>query len=264
MTPLTQVGDTGAALAAYEAFAPFYDRYTADHGHDDWMSDVEAILRRHGLSGKRLLDVACGTGKSFVPMLERGYTVTACDASPAMVERARAKLGDCGEARVADMRSLPWSAEFDAITCVDDGMNYLLALSDVVAALGSMREALVPGGLLVFDVNTLGSYRGAFAEESSFDADGLTFRWRGLADPDLGPGELVTAFTDVMAADGSMLVSARHLQRHHSIDELRLACAEAGLERVRFWGEVPGSGLVPGASEEESSKILCLAARPLR
>ena len=261
MTPLTQVGG-GDALAAYEAFAPFYDRYTSDHGHDEWMADVDAILQRHGLPGKRLLDVACGTGKSFVPLMRRGYGITACDASPAMAERARAKLGDRGEVRVADMRSLPWRRSFDVVTCVDDGINYLLTLGDVVAALRSIREALVPGGLLVFDVNALGSYRGAFAEESTFEADGLTFRWRGESSPSMPAGELVTAFTEVVAPDGSALVSARHVQRHYTTDQLRLACAEAALEGVRFWGELPGRGLVPGADERVSSKMLCLAVRP--
>src|SRR3954462_3205180 len=93
----------GAALAAYEAFAPFYDGYTADHGHDAWMADIEEMIRRHDPPGNRLLDVACGTGKSFMPMLQRGYAVTACDLSPAMADRARARLGRHGEVRVADM-----------------------------------------------------------------------------------------------------------------------------------------------------------------
>ncbi|MEA2368945.1 MAG: hypothetical protein QOH38_1663 [Thermoleophilaceae bacterium] len=249
------------ALAAYETFAPFYDRYTSDHGHDEWMADVHAILRRHGLRGRRLLDVACGTGKSFVPLLRRGYRVTACDASPAMVERARLKLGDRGEVHVADMRSLPWRASFDVATCVDDGINYLLSLGDVLAALRSIREALVPGGLLAFDVNALGSYRGSFTEESTFEADGLTFRWRGEGSPSMPAGELVAAFTEVVGVDGSTVVSARHVQRHYTTEQLALACAEAGLEDVRFWGEVPGCGLVPGADELISSKMLCLAAR---
>jgi SAM-dependent methyltransferase len=261
VTPLTQL-DGSDALAAYETFAPFYDRYTCDHGHDEWMTDVDAILRRHGLPGRRLLDVACGTGKSFLPLLCRGYRVTACDASPAMAERARQKLGDRGEVRVADMRALPWRAAFDVATCVDDGINYLLSLGDVVAALRSIREALVPGGVLVFDVNALGSYRGAFAEESTFEADGLTFRWRGESSPTMPAGEMVAAFTEVVGPDGSTVVSARHVQRHYTIDQLRLACAEAGLDGVRFWGEIPGRGLVPGADEAVSSKILCLAARP--
>ena len=55
-------------------------------------------LERHRLQGRRLLDVACGTGKSFIPMLERGWEVTACDISAAMVEVARGKVGDAGAA----------------------------------------------------------------------------------------------------------------------------------------------------------------------
>jgi ubiquinone/menaquinone biosynthesis C-methylase UbiE len=74
VTPLTQIQD-GDALATYEAFAPFYDLYTSDHGHDEWMADIDSILRRQGLVGQRLLDVACGTGRSLIPMLRRGYAV---------------------------------------------------------------------------------------------------------------------------------------------------------------------------------------------
>ena len=42
---------------------------------------------RHGFAGKRLLDLACGTGNSFVPFMGRGFRVTGCDASPAMLAR---------------------------------------------------------------------------------------------------------------------------------------------------------------------------------
>ena len=260
MTPLIQAGDEDA-LATYEAFAPFYDRYTSDHGHDAWMADLERILRTHGLRGKRVLDVACGTGRSLMPLVRRGYRVTGCDRSPAMVERARANLGRDARVVVADMRDLPWRERFDAATCVDDAVNYLLSLGDVVAALGSIRDALVPRGLFVFDVNAIGAYRGAFADEIAFEAGGTSFRWRGESSADMEPGALVSAVTEVLDDDGSPLVSARHVQRHYSISQLRLACGEAGLECVRFWGEVPGRGLVEDADEEQASKIVCLARR---
>ena len=261
MSPRTQAPG-GSALAAYEAFAPFYDLYTADHGHDGWMGDVDAILREHGAPGNRLIDVACGTGKSFVPMLARGWMVTACDISPAMAARARAKLGGRGEVRVADMRNLPWRRSFDAATCVDDSINYLLSLGEVVAAMRSIREALVPGGLVAFDVNSLGTYRGPFADELTFEAEGTTFRWRGEGSRFMPPGELVTALTEALGPDGSPTTSARHVQRHYSIDQLRLACAEAGLRCLDFWGQVPDGGLVRDPDEELSTKILCLATRP--
>jgi SAM-dependent methyltransferase len=252
----------GAALAAYEAFAPFYDRYTADHGHDDWMADVEAIIRRHDPPGNRLLDVACGTGKSFMPMLRRGYAVTACDLSPAMVDRARRRLGQRGEVRVADMRALPWRGAFDVATCIDDSINYLLSLAEVVAAMRSIREALIPRGLVVFDVNSLGAYRRAFADEITFETNGTAFRWRGEGSRFMPSGELVSAATEVLGPDGAVTASARHVQRHYSVEQLRLAADEAGLECLGFWGEMPGTGLVPDPDEEACSKVVCLAVRP--
>jgi hypothetical protein len=178
-----------------------------------------------------------------------------------MVERARSNLGPDVDIRVADMRSLPWQSCFDAATCVDDSINYLLSLADVVAAMRSIREALVPGGLVAFDVNSLGAYRGAFAEEITFEADGSTFRWRGESTPYMPAGELASAVTEVVAPDGSAVVSARHVQRHYSIDDLRLACGEAGLRCVGVWGELPDRGLVADADEELSSKTVCLAVR---
>ena len=260
VAPLTAIC-ASEAFATYEAFAPFYDRFTADHGHEDWMADVEALALDHGLRGRRLLDVACGTGNSFMPMLRRGYEVTACDLSPAMVARARRKLAGGGEVVVADMRSLPWRGRFDLATCVDDAINYLLSVADVVAALRSMRQALVPGGLLVFDVNSLATYRTGFAGELTLDCDGTSFRWVGEATELMPPGAMAAATIEVVEPHNEPIPIGRHVQRHYSIDEIRLACEEAGLESLEFRGLVPGGGLVPDPDEEIHTKIVCVAVR---
>ena len=51
---------------------------------------------KHGLPGNRVLDAGCGTGKSFLPLLERGFEVTACDQSEAMLDVAASKAGRHG------------------------------------------------------------------------------------------------------------------------------------------------------------------------
>src|SRR3712207_4689181 len=107
-----------SALGTYETFAPFYDAFTRDYPYDGWLGDLEGWARECGLTGRRLLDVACGTGNSFMPLLARGYEVTACDLSPSMAARAKAKAGDRAQVTVADMRALPWRARFDLVTCV--------------------------------------------------------------------------------------------------------------------------------------------------
>src|SRR6266542_6880644 len=94
------------ARAAYDRFAPHYDAFTAHHDYDTWTTTLEDLARSCGLRGRRLLDVACGTGKSFLPYLDRGYEVCACDISPAMLERAAEQAGDRARLEVCDMRDL--------------------------------------------------------------------------------------------------------------------------------------------------------------
>ncbi len=41
------------ALLAYEQLAAVYDRFTDSYDHDGWVRRLEALARRHGLSGRR-------------------------------------------------------------------------------------------------------------------------------------------------------------------------------------------------------------------
>src|SRR3954451_24769151 len=95
------------ARLTYDAFAPDYDAFTAHHDYAAWTADIERLALGCGLSGHRLLDVACGTGKSFLPMLDRGYDGTAGDLSPAMAKLAAAKARDRARVEVHDLRALP-------------------------------------------------------------------------------------------------------------------------------------------------------------
>ena len=113
------------AAEAYKGLAPFYDELTREHDYDAWTLHLEQRARRFGVRGKRLLDAACGTGKSFLPLLERGYRVTGCDMSPEMLDLARAKAPEA-ELFLADVRALGRVGEFDLITCLDDIVNYLI------------------------------------------------------------------------------------------------------------------------------------------
>ena len=257
----TDVTQTGDVASAYDAFAPFYDAFTADYNHDSWMADVERWALESGLTGRRVLDVACGTGASFVPMLRRGYDVTACDISPAMVTRAREKIRPGGEVVVADMRRLPWRSRFDLVTCVDDSMNYLLSPAEVRAALTSIRDALRPGGMVVFDTNSLATYRTAFARRFTVEAGPNRFRWRGEGSEFMPPGEIASVSIELVTEHGPVPIG-RHVQRHHPIRTLEEACDEAGLDCLGFRGELPEGGQTTEPDEETNTKIVCLAARP--
>src|SRR3954471_19522982 len=166
----TQLQDP--TCAAYELLAPFYDRYTRRYGHERWLANLEAIAIDHGLRGSRLLDVGCGTGKSFLPLLARGYEVTGCDLSPAMVERARAAAVGKAELLVAAARDLPVLGRFDLVTSLDDALNYVLSDEELGMAFAGVARNLRPGGLFMFDLTTIAAYRKYFAlDMASEDGD---------------------------------------------------------------------------------------------
>jgi SAM-dependent methyltransferase len=250
------------ATRAYAVLAPAYDLLTAEYAYGPWLSAIERRAREHGLAGDRVLDVGCGTGKSFLPLLERGFRVTACDISPEMVALAQQKAGARADVHVADMRRLPVFGEFDLITCIDDAINHLLTPGEVADALSGMYDNLAPGGILVFDVNTLAAYRQV--PDVVVEDDDLLLRWRGelaeLADPG-GEAEVVI---DVFAHEGDGLWRrsvSRQRHRHHPIDELCELVEEAGLEVAAVLGQRPGAVLDAELDEELHGKAVFITLR---
>ena len=254
----------GAALDAYEGLAAHYDEFTAGYDYDTWLTSLEELALEHGLAGRRLLDVACGTGKSFEPMARRGYRVAACDLSPAMVERARARAPLGAALCVADMRELPPLGQFDLITCLDDSLNYALSREELEASIGGMAANLAPGGLLAFDLNSLGTYRRLFGADSVRESEGVVFCWRGRPRPAAGAGEVFEATVDVFAREGSgcwTRSTTTHRQRHHPREEVEAAVSTAGLELAAVRGQLPGARLERGPDEERHQKLVFFARR---
>lgn len=116
------------------------------------------VLRAaHIAPGMRILDIATGTGLSAEAALSAvGPTghVTAADLSPAMVEKARERLGEARNASVLveDAQALSFSDEtFDAVVC-----NLgLMFLPDPAQGLSGFRRVLRPGGYAAVSVNTV-------------------------------------------------------------------------------------------------------------
>ena len=255
-------------VEAYDRLAPAYDLFTAGHDHERWLGRLEAELRRHGLRGDRVLDVACGTGASFVPLLRRGYHVRGCDLSPEMAALARDRHPEGSDAiAVADMRELPFAGPFDLVTCLDDAVNYLLGDDDLVDAFGQVARVLAPTGLYVFDVNTRRTYREAFGGHQVFERDGTLFCWRGGAEADAGIGDgLHAACVEVVTpeGDGWQRATSLHVQRHRDVDEIASALAAAGLECVTVLGQQTGARLHHAPDEERDTKLVVIARRAPR
>lgn len=253
---------TDPALLAYERLAPVYDHFTDGYDHDGWVGRLERIARNHGASGHRALDVGCGTGKSFAPLLERGYDVWACDLSPAMVARARRCDGiDPERVLVADMRELPELGAFALVTCLDDAVNYLLTDDDLAAAFASVARLLAPDGVYLFDANTLATYRAGFAARATFERPLAGAIWRGETAEPIEAGTLCTASIELSGGRDGRNDLSRHVQRHHTERAIRDALTSAGLACRAVLGQSTGGVLHEDADEDAHTKLVYVAGR---
>jgi SAM-dependent methyltransferase len=117
-------------------------------------------LRERGLErGQRVLDVGCGSGLLARALLAEGYAVSGVDASPAMIELARAQapggdfhaIGLPTRHRAGERGAIPAA---DAIVSTGHVLNYLDSRDDLALALAELAAALRPGGLFAIDLMT--------------------------------------------------------------------------------------------------------------
>jgi SAM-dependent methyltransferase len=255
---------TARAPGGYDEFAPFYDGFTSGSDYETWTKHVLALANAYGLGGRRVLDVACGTGKSFLPLLDRGFDVTGCDLSVAMLAEARRKAPGVRLVE-ADMRAIPELGAFDLITCFDDSLNHLLDESELAAALRSMARNLSPAGLLLFDLNTLLTYRTTFAAHGVSSHGDLVFTWRGDSTEDAPPECRATAHVDVFAPREDGLyerVGTRHEQRHFPPHRVSRLIEEAGLDCLGVHGVDDDGSPTSVLDETRQLKALYAARLP--
>ena len=249
--------------AAYDAFAPFYDSFTAHHDYELWVSGLLDLAYRHGLSGIRALDAGCGTGKSFLPLVERGFEVTACDQSPAMLAIAASKASADVTLHCRDLRRLEALGEFDLITCLDDVANHLMTPGELTAALAGLARNLRRGGVLLFDANTVATYRTFFRATVVIEHPGLLLLWRGLAPEDFDAGDRAAGTLDgfVETEEGWTRSTSCHEQRHHAEATIEHCVARAGLRLLAAYGQDPQVNFEARVDELRHSKAVYVATR---
>jgi len=103
---------------------------------------------------KRILDLACGTGRHSIELTKRGYTVTGVDLSESMLKRAGEKALAQNlliDFQQLDARNLPFSNEFDLVIMICEGAFPLMETDEMnFQILKSAAKALKNNGKMIF------------------------------------------------------------------------------------------------------------------
>jgi ubiquinone/menaquinone biosynthesis C-methylase UbiE len=145
-----------AGLDPYRRSAAFYDRL---------IEPLQAGVRRVALEVVapqpewQVLDVGCGTGTGLARYLAAGCAVAGVDVSPAMLARARARLGQGVELHLTRGEVLPFPpGRFDLVTT--SMVLHEVAADERSALVAEMARCTKPDGRILITDFRFGSLRG--------------------------------------------------------------------------------------------------------
>lgn len=147
----------------YEDFAQVYDALMTEINYKEWADYLFRVMLNAKNEVKTILEFGCGTGNITLELARKGYEITAVDLSENMLTVADEKIEEAGLNNVrffmGDMSNFAIQEKFDAVICCCDSVNYLPNLEAFNNFISCSVDALKPGGMLTFDMNTKTKYQ---------------------------------------------------------------------------------------------------------
>jgi SAM-dependent methyltransferase len=240
------VKDAEMPRDAYARIAELYDLE-----HDSYDDDTDFYLNFVEAIGDPVLELGCGTGRLLTGIAEAGYRVTGTDRSEAMLDRARARVGESGlghliqlaQGDMGDADEAP-GGPFGLAIIALNGLLHVAEPGGQRRVLSSVRKALDPRGMLLVDVlnptpETLRSLDHAVSHEGVwFMSDGTRidkFAARRVA---AAAQTIATElWYDLTGADGSLRRIATSMpMRYLHRSELELMLELAGFSEWQVYG----------------------------
>ena len=258
-------------MEAYTDFAKVYDTFMDETPYDVWGDFVSSLIDKYGVSRpvkgcsegpvtdtedpkdyatvedsedalneekNLVVELGCGTG-SFTQVMKRlGYDIMGIDMSPEMLNLARNKSAEAGLDIMyleQDMRELDLYCTAGTIVSVCDSVNYVLEDEEIIETFRLVNNFLYPGGVFIFDFNTLHKYRDVIGDTTiAENREDCSFIWDNYYDEESHINEYdLTIFAKVDAKKELFARSVEtHFQRGYTLDEMKSFVEAAGLSFV--------------------------------
>ena len=232
----------GCFINSYSTLSKIYDISRKEENIDVWTEFINKILKSCNLSlGDSVLDCGCGTGDISIFLAKSGYVVDAFDISSDMLMVAKEKSHNLGlhiNYTIQDMRHFKSHKKYSAITCINDGLNYLTTLKDVEMFFNNCNQYLKDNAFLFFDISSIYKLENMNEQLYAEESDEFSYIWfneynehEKLLTMDL------TFFTQIKDNLFSRSYET-HVQRGHSIEEIEFLLSKCGFSLISTYSDI--------------------------
>lgn len=250
-------------MPSYDGFARVYDTFMDNVPYQEWSAYLQKILTEFGImAGKKhsaptddlleqekheILDIGCGTGTLTELLAKAGYDMIGIDSSGEMLEIAMEKKEKSGLDILylcQDMRELELYGTVGAAVSVCDTLNYLLQEEDVIRTFSLVDNYLYPGGIFIFDFNTVYKYSEVIGDVTiAENRDDCSFIWENYyhAPEEINEYDLTIFVNEKngnpengrMPSELYRKYQETHYQRGYTLQQMTCFLEKAGLQFVR-------------------------------
>lgn len=183
-----------------------------------------------------VLELGCGTGTMTELLASFGYDMIGVDSAEEMLSIAMEKKAESGYEilyLLQDMRELELYSTVGTVVSVCDSLNYLLEEEDLLQTFRQVDNYLYPGGIFVFDFNTVYKYAQVIGDATiAENREDCSFIWENF----YHSGEEINEYDltlFVQEKEGLYRkFTETHYQRGYTLEQMQQIAAQAGLDWV--------------------------------
>lgn len=224
-------------MESYSDFAFVYDTFMDETPYEEWCDFIEKTFVEYGVPKELILDLGCGTGTLTRMLASRGYDMIGVDNSVEMLSIAREYEDENILYLLQDMREFELYGTVRAIISICDSVNYLLEDEDILDCFKLVNNYLDPGGIFLFDFNTLYKYETVIGDTTiAENREDCSFIWENYYHQENHINEYdLTIFMRDNDGDEDVYRKSveNHFQRGYTLAEMKAYIEQSGLEFIK-------------------------------